>query len=176
MASSAALNMHLNLSSAAPLDLSAGPQLIHPPEQCQVADEEEEDPHQSTKRMKYEPHLSPSPSPGPDSGIGEMITMNGGRDASGGSSSDSESPVRRSEGSPSPQSMDTKWAAGCNHQAEMDEMRSWSVQQVCEFISTIDICAEYAKVRRSIYYYYFMDRVCQRVFSWNDRAITEGSI
>lgn len=67
--------------------------------------------------------------------------MNGGRDASGGSSSESESPVRR-------QSLD-KWTTGCNHQAEMDEMRSWSVQQVCEFVSTIDICAEYAKVRKS---------------------------
>lgn len=92
------------------------------------------------KRIKFEQHLSPTSSLGPDSGIGEMLTMHGGRDASGGSSSESESPVRR-------QSMD-KWTAGCNHQAEMDEMRSWSVQQVCEFVSTIDICAEYAKVRK----------------------------
>lgn len=32
--------------------------------------------------------------------------------------------------------------------AEMTEMRSWTVEQVCEFVATIDICAEYAKVRR----------------------------
>lgn len=96
------------------------------------------------KRIKIEQpsQLSPSSSPGPDSGIG------GGRDASGQSSSDSESPVRRSEESLSPRQSLEKWTTGCNHQAEMAEMRSWSVEQVCEFVATIDICAEYAKVRR----------------------------
>lgn len=121
------------------------------------------------KRIKFEQHLSPSSSLGPDSGIGEMLTMiGGGRDASGASSSDSESPVRGSEESSSPrQSMD-KWTAGCNHQAEMDEMRSWSVQQVCEFVATIDICAEYAKVIEEINFVGSLNivvQVCQRVFS-----------
>lgn len=128
------MNLHsvATAGNSAPLDLSAGPQQQHT-----VADVEDEQPQM--KRVKIERQLSPSFSPGPDSGIGEMI---GGRDASGGSSSDSESPVRSPR-----QSMD-KWATGCNHQAEIDEMRSWSVQQVCEFVSSIDICAEYAKVSK----------------------------
>lgn len=35
----------------------------------------------------------------------------------------------------------------CGHQIEIDEIRSWNVDQVCDFVSSIDICAEYAQVR-----------------------------
>lgn len=116
------------MSAVVPLDLSAGP-----PQSGTTVEAE-----RPMKRIKTEQNLSPSSSPGPDSGIG------GGRDPS---SSESESPGRRSEGSLSPrQSSMDKWTTGCNHQAEMDEIRSWTVEQVCEFVATIDICAEYSKV------------------------------
>lgn len=107
----------------------------------------------STKRMKLEQHLSASSSPGPDSGIGEMGTILGSRElTSGTSSSDSESPMRRSveESHTSMLSAD-KWPSTCNHQADMDELRSWSVEQVCEFVGNIDICAEYVQVNRLLY-------------------------
>ena len=129
-----------SMDHSAPLDLSAGPTV-----QPQGSEETEEE-ERPMKKIKIEHQMSPSFSPGPDSGIGEMITMNGGRDVSGGSSSESESPVRRSEASPSPRQSMEKWGAGCNHQADMEEMRSWSVQQVSQFVATIDICAEYAQV------------------------------
>lgn len=37
--------------------------------------------------------------------------------------------------------------SSCSHQMDIDEIRSWNVDQVCDFVATIDICAEYTQVR-----------------------------
>lgn len=38
--------------------------------------------------------------------------------------------------------------------AQSDEINSWTVAQVCDFVSSIDICAEYVEVSESIYFFF----------------------